>query len=68
VRYKIDQTPGMPVAETSPDILLFTIVLSLFIGIGLLVIGKRGGQLWLTVWSAGLILCSVAYLVWHWRQ
>ena len=42
-----------------------TVFLALLIGIGLLYIGKMGKQLWIVVWSAGLILCSVLYLIWH---
>jgi hypothetical protein len=42
--------------------LLFTVVLAFFIGIILLWLGRRGRVMWLTVWSAGLILASVGYV------
>lgn len=42
--------------------LLFTVVLAFFIGLVLLWLGRRGRVMWLTVWSAGLILASVGYV------
>jgi len=65
MRYQIDPTTGLPLAETSPGMLGATVFLALLIGIGLLYIGKLGKQLWIVVWSAGLIICSVLYLIWH---
>ena len=41
----------------------FTVALALIIGLALLWLGRRGRVLWLQVWSAGLVLFSVAYLV-----
>ncbi|MFM1891776.1 MAG: hypothetical protein RLZ44_853 [Pseudomonadota bacterium] len=40
----------------------FTVALALLIGVVLLWLGRRGRVMWLTVWSAGLILASVLYL------
>jgi len=40
----------------------FTVALALLIGVLLLWLGRRGRVMWLQVWSAGLVLCSVAYL------
>ncbi len=68
MRYKIDPTTGLPMAETSPGMLGATVLLSLVIGIVLLYVGKRGKQMWIVVWSIGLIICSVAYLVWHYLR
>jgi len=65
LRYKIEETTGLPYTETSPGMLAFTVAIALVVGIALLVLGKRGRQTWLTVWSAGLIICSIAYLIWH---
>ncbi len=65
MRYKIEETTGLPYTETSPGMLAFTVAIALVVGIALLVLGKRGRQTWLTVWSAGLIICSIAYLIWH---
>ena len=65
MRYKIDPITGLPIAETSPGMLGATVLLALVIGIVLLYVGKRGKQLWIVVWSIGLIICSVLYLLWH---
>lgn len=65
MRYKIDSLTGLPVAETSPGMLGATVFLALVIGIILLYVGRRGNQLWIIVWSIGLIICSVLYLIWH---
>ena len=43
----------------------FTVLLALIIAIVMLVLGKLGRQLWIIVWSIGLIICSVLYLIWH---
>jgi hypothetical protein len=43
---------------------LFTVVLSLLIGVALVWILWRGRQIWLLTWSAGLIIASIAYLTW----
>ena len=65
MRYKIDQATGLPITETSPGMLGFTVLLALIIAIVMLVLGKLGRQLWIIVWSIGLIICSVLYLIWH---
>ena len=65
MRYKIDPITGLPIAETSPGMLGATVLLALVIGIVLPYVGKRGKQLWIVVWSIGLIICSVLYLLWH---
>ena len=65
MRYRIDPETGLRIAETSPGMLGSTVLLALVIGVVLLVVGRIGKQLWLTVWSIGLIVCSIAYLIWH---
>ena len=40
----------------------FTVALALVIGVVLLWLGRRGKVMWLQVWSAGLVVFSVAYL------
>jgi hypothetical protein len=55
-----------PLYVNSPGMqytLLFTVVLAFFIGAVLLYLGRRGRVLWLTVWSIGLMLSSLAYVV-----
>lgn len=68
MRYKIDATTGLPLAETSPGMLGATVLLAFVIGVVLLYVGKRGRQMWIVVWSIGLIDCSVVYLVWHYLR
>ncbi len=68
MRYKIDPTTGLPMAETSPGMLGATVLLALVIGVVLLFVGRRGKQLWIVVWSIGLIISSVLYLVWHYLR
>ena len=41
----------------------FTVALALIIGLALLWLGRRGRVLWLQLWSAGLVLFSIVYLV-----
>lgn len=67
MRYQTDeQWPDeMPKAQTSPGMLGSTVVLALAIGVLLLYLGHKGKQLWLVVWSIGLVVCSVLYLGWH---
>jgi hypothetical protein len=47
-------------AHSSDNMLLFTAVLAVFIGIILFLLGRHGKQLWMMVWSIGLIICSVS--------
>ena len=64
MRYQEDAALG-PINSQTPGLhfmLNFTVSLALFIGIVLLWLGLRGRVMWLTVWSAGLILSSVLYL------
>jgi hypothetical protein len=51
--------PEMLVENTNNDMLLFTAILSFLIGIFLTWLGRHGKQLWLFVWSIGLVICSV---------
>jgi hypothetical protein len=41
----------------------FTVALALVIGVGLWWLSRRGRVLWLQVWSIGLVVFSIAYLV-----
>jgi hypothetical protein len=49
-------------SDTLHHMLLFTVVLAFVIGLLLFWLGRHGRVLWLTVWSAGLVLASVAYV------
>lgn len=55
-----DNIPADQVTHNVHDnMLLFTAVLAIIIGIILIYLGKKGKQLWMVVWSAGLIICSI---------
>lgn len=68
MRYPSDETPslvGLPIYSQSDGLhfmLNFTVVLALLIGVVLLWLGRKGRVLWLQVWSAGLVVVSIAYL------
>jgi hypothetical protein len=49
-------------SEGLHGMLLFSVSTALVVGIVLLVLGLRGRVLWLTTWSAMLIVLSVMYL------
>ena len=63
MRYRIGAEPGSG-AQATDDMLLFTMVISLIIGIVLIWLARRGRQMWLMAWSVGLVLASVAYMAW----
>ena len=64
MRYRIDEMPANEALATTEDMYLLTVVLGLFIGIVLTWLGFKGRQVWLIVWSIGLILASLVYLGW----
>jgi hypothetical protein len=64
MRYRIESMPMDENMATTDDIYLLTIVLSLIIGVILTVLSIKGRQIWLAVWSVGLIFASIAYLIW----
>ena len=63
MRYRIGAEPGSG-AQATDDMLLFTVVISLIIGVVLAWLARRGRQMWLLVWSVGLVLASVVYMAW----
>ena len=66
MRYKTTTEQPMTVyseAESLHFMLNFTDFLGLIIGVILWFLGRHGRVLWLQVWSAGLVLSSVAYLL-----
>jgi hypothetical protein len=68
---RYEETEGVPVSEmqiySQSDglhfMLNFTVALALIIGIALWWLGRAGRVLWLQVWSIGLVVFSVAYLI-----
>ena len=60
MRYSEDIPREQLAIHASDNMLLFTAVLAIFIGIILIFLGRKGKQLWMVVWSIGLIICSIA--------
>jgi len=58
--------PSAPYGESMHNMLSLSMFLSVVIGIALLYVGKRGNIMWMKVWSAALIVLSVAYLLADW--
>lgn len=64
MRYQEELTQEPVYSQTAGlhFMLNFTVALALLIGVLLLWLGRRGRVMWLTVWSAGLVLVSLLYL------
>jgi hypothetical protein len=61
-----DPLQGLQIYSQSEGLhfmLNFTVSLALLIGFLLFWLGRRGRVMWLTVWSVGLVVFSMAYLV-----
>jgi len=63
MRYRVGADPASG-AQATDDMLLFTMVISLIIGVVLMWLARHGRQMWLMAWSVGLVLASVAYMAW----
>ncbi len=59
MRYPANIPAEQLTVNASDNMLLFTAVLSILIGIILTYLGHKGRQLWMVTWSIGLIVCSV---------
>lgn len=65
MRYLENAPPNadIPYGESMHDMLTLTMWMSIFIGIVLFAAGKHGNIMWMKVWSAGLVVCSIVYLI-----
>ncbi len=63
MRYRIGDDPASG-ATVTDDMLLLTVVIGLVVGIVLIWLARLGQQMWLMVWSVGLVLASIAYIAW----
>lgn len=66
MRYPEHIPPEQLASHASNDMLIFTAILGVIIGLILTWLGKKGKVLWLFVWSIGLIICSIAMGVSVW--
>jgi hypothetical protein len=62
MRYLEGTDPAQTAYGSSGDILAFTAVYGLVLGVGFLVFGWRRKELWMTFWGGLLGLGSVAYI------
>lgn len=51
---------GTPVGD---DLLLFTIIFSVFLGIGFVLAGRHVKRYWMVIWGSGLVVASLSYFV-----
>jgi hypothetical protein len=68
MRYRIGEDPNIDAYGSTDEVVVFTALLSILIGVILVWLGRRGRQLWLTVWSTGLIVASIVFLVYTWMD
>ena len=61
MRYRIGSDPGSG-APATDDMLLLTVILSLVVGVVLMWLARKGRQMWLLAWSAGLVVASIVYM------
>ena len=59
----VDELPIYSQSDGLHFMLNFTVALGLLIGLALWWLGRRGRVLWLQVWSIGLVVFSIGYLL-----
>ena len=55
--------PDLPYGESMHSMLTLSMVLAIVIGTVLYAAGRHGKILWLKVWSIGLVISSLGYLI-----
>lgn len=67
MRYREGQQPDPEFTHTEEmhAVIMFSVTLSLVIGLVLFAISWRGRVIWLGCWSAGLVICSIIYIAYH---
>ncbi|MEM7252418.1 MAG: hypothetical protein AAF493_13450 [Pseudomonadota bacterium] len=64
MRYRVGEEPVPGSYAGTDEVVILTVVISLFVGIILTWLGIRGRQTWLVVSCGPLIIASIVYLVW----
>ena len=64
MRYRIGEDPTLTAYGTTGDFIVLSAVIGLVVGAFLTWLGWRGRQMWLTVWCGGLVIASIACLIW----
>ena len=62
MRYRIGSNPEQARQELD-GMIVGSAMFGFFIGVIFVIAGMRGRQIWLSVWGAGLVLASSAYLI-----
>jgi hypothetical protein len=62
MRYHQGASPEQLGAPVGQEMVIGAAVLGLLLGIGFVVAGLRGRQLWITAWGGGLVAASLTYL------
>lgn len=57
------QQLGVPVDD---NLVFFSIVLGVIMGVGFVVAGIKVKRYWMTIWGVGLIFASLSYFVMRW--
>ncbi len=55
--------PSIPYGNSMHDMLTLSMWMSIVIGIVMFIAARHGNIMWMKAWSAGLVVCSVAYLL-----
>ena len=64
MRYRIDETTvDGAVTATSAEFVTLTVWLTLFIGLGFVVVGIKGQQRWLVAWGGITIVACSSYAI-----
>ncbi len=59
MRYVSDIPKQQLASHAHDDMLLFTTVLAVFVGIALVWMGRRSRMMWMWTWGGGLVLASI---------
>jgi hypothetical protein len=62
-RYRIGEDPLTYTDPVTTHMFTGIAIYGVFAGTGFVIAGLRGRQHWMVFWGAGLVLCSVVYLL-----
>ena len=62
MRYRVDQPGTAPAPDLSEGFLLATVLFTVLVGIGLVIAGRHGRQLWMVFWGWLTIVVCIATL------
>ena len=62
MRYREGEIPETIGPLIGDESLVFSVVLGFLMGIGFVIAGRRGKQIWMIFWGTGLVISSIVYL------